>query len=102
MFRENLEIMKSRSQAKLIEERKRAEDLEEQAQIIIGELRAEIVTWKGQFLAWLANQAIADIPKVLAKAEGMVNPLETPVEIYQFFEFCRKMYEEMKKLSSAP
>ncbi|RDY13186.1 hypothetical protein CR513_01929, partial [Mucuna pruriens] len=32
-------------------------------------------------LAWLANQAIMDIPRGLHIVEGMVNPLSTPVEI---------------------
>ncbi|RDY04083.1 hypothetical protein CR513_12250, partial [Mucuna pruriens] len=41
IFRENLEIIMGQSQAQLVEECRKVEDLEDWAQIIIGELLAE-------------------------------------------------------------
>ncbi|RDX74821.1 hypothetical protein CR513_45380, partial [Mucuna pruriens] len=50
---------------------------------VVQEAREEINFWKERFikLAWLANQAIMDIPRSLRIAEWMVNPLNTPAEI---------------------
>ncbi|RDX99616.1 hypothetical protein CR513_17311, partial [Mucuna pruriens] len=91
---------------------------EDRSQEIIFELKVEITTWKGQFsnladqakqhpksmendnifwedryrkIAWLVNQAIADVLRAFREAEGMTNPLETPVEISSFLNYCNDL-----------
>ncbi|RDX92417.1 hypothetical protein CR513_25466, partial [Mucuna pruriens] len=53
-------------------------------------------------LAWLANQALMDIPRSLLATEDMDNVFRTPREISQFLELCRGLYNDMKKLSAPP
>lgn len=64
---------------------------------VIIELRTEIQHWKDKFskLAWLANQAVRDIPKRLREAEIAMTPFNTPVPVYKFVEFCRALTEEL-------
>ncbi|RDY10621.1 hypothetical protein CR513_04818, partial [Mucuna pruriens] len=65
-----------------------AEHAEEKVQIAT----EEATFWKDRFikLAWLANQAIMDIPRSLLMAEGMVDLFKTPYEISQFLELCKR------------
>ena len=57
--------------------------------------------WIGRFmqLSWLSNNAIADIPFMLRRAEAMSNPLHTPAEIKEFVEYCKNYLEKMKYLA---
>lgn len=70
--------------------------IEEQAVII--ELRDEVQYWKSRFskLSELANQALADGLKNLKKAEAEMHPLNTPLAVYRFVEYCRMLIEEVK------
>ncbi|RDY03989.1 hypothetical protein CR513_12350, partial [Mucuna pruriens] len=70
----------------------------------IQEAREETTFWKDRYvkLAWLANQALMDIPRSLRAAKGMTNLLNTPPEIMQFLELCRGLYNSLKNMSSPP
>lgn len=66
-------------------------------QEIVRELRDEIQLWKGKFsrLAWLANQAVKDVPRRLRRAEAEMFPFNTPVHVYEFVNFCKTLTEEL-------
>ncbi|RDX75077.1 hypothetical protein CR513_45089, partial [Mucuna pruriens] len=58
------------------------------------EAREETTFWKDKYvkLAWLANQALMDIPKSLCGTKGITNLLNTPLQITQFLELCWGFY----------
>lgn len=66
-------------------------------QEIVKELRDEVQLWKGKFsrLAWLANQAVRDVPRRLRRAEAEMLPFNTPVHVYEFVNFCKALTEEL-------
>lgn len=66
-------------------------------QEIIKDLREDIQFWKSKFskLAWLANQAVKDLPKRLRKAEAKMSPFNTPVQVFDFVTFCKDLTNEL-------
>ncbi|RDX89681.1 hypothetical protein CR513_28566, partial [Mucuna pruriens] len=121
LYQEDLEVQRRQGLVELVEERKKAADSERQAQTTIEELKAkvgswkrrciemvdhaeervqtareEVIFWKDRYvkLAWLANQAIINIPRNLLVAKGMVKPLKIPTEISQFLGLYSGSYED--------
>ncbi|RDX60683.1 hypothetical protein CR513_61154, partial [Mucuna pruriens] len=115
---EHLEDQRRQGLAKLIKERRRTTKAEQQVEAAIQglkemtghaerriqEAQGVVVFWRDRYikLAWLANQALMDIPRSLRVAEGMVHPLNTPPEITQFLELYQSLYNNLKSLSSPP
>ena len=92
---ENIIQMKNQRTKTLVEDYEaRLQDLGDQVkeEAKFGEV------WMGRFmqLAWLANNAIADIPHMLRRAEMAINPLQTPVEIKDLVDYCKNYFEKMK------
>ncbi|RDY12589.1 hypothetical protein CR513_02582, partial [Mucuna pruriens] len=84
--------------------KRRCQDIADEAEIQVRAATVETPFWKDRCikLAWLANQALVDIPRSLRATEGMIDPTKTPREILQFLELCRGLYDEMKKMSAPP
>ncbi|RDX90243.1 hypothetical protein CR513_27911, partial [Mucuna pruriens] len=92
----------------------KADEAKAQSQATIQESKTTLEGWKQRCydiadaaeefvkIAWLANQALMDIPRSLRIAEGMVDPFRTPREISQFLELCRELYDTMKEMSAPP
>ena len=61
----------------------------------------DVVYWKNRYmkLAWLANQIMTEIPLHLENASMMTNPLSTPPEILDFFEFCKGAIDRLRKMA---
>ncbi|RDX63822.1 hypothetical protein CR513_57703, partial [Mucuna pruriens] len=110
--RDQLAVEKDQLEEVLLSIRGEADEAKLQAQETIQNLKVDIKAgnivetpfWKDRYvkLAWLANQALIDIPKNLRAAEGMVDPMKTPKEILGFLELCRKMYDNLKAMSAPP
>ncbi|RDX69195.1 hypothetical protein CR513_51719, partial [Mucuna pruriens] len=60
-----------------------------------------VAFWKDRYgkLAWLANQVVQDVPRALRKAEGMINPLETQLEIISFLEFYKDLIRKIREMT---
>ncbi|RDX99213.1 hypothetical protein CR513_17760, partial [Mucuna pruriens] len=58
--------------------------------------------WRDRFLklAWLANQALRDIPRSLQAAEGMADFVKTPKEISRFLGLCSELYDKIKAMAT--
>ncbi|CAL0323598.1 unnamed protein product [Lupinus luteus] len=72
------------------------ENMKEQDEVIRNQ---EIITtrWMTRFaqIAYLANEAIDDIPHLLREAEAMMDPFNTPREIKGFICHCKELIGEM-------
>ncbi|WJX24349.1 hypothetical protein P8452_13465 [Trifolium repens] len=62
-------------------------------------LRHEGVHWKSMFsrLAKLANDVIEIIPTKLVAADATMHPLNTPLEVIAFVEFCKTMMKDFRE-----
>ncbi|RDY14331.1 hypothetical protein CR513_00609, partial [Mucuna pruriens] len=82
--------------------KRRCQDIADEAKIQVRAATIDAQFWKDRYikLAWLANQALMNIPQRLRAAEDMVDPTRTPREIQEFLEQRRKLYDRMKKLSA--
>ncbi|WJX34037.1 hypothetical protein P8452_22188 [Trifolium repens] len=62
-------------------------------------LRHEGVHWKNMFskLAKLANDVIETIPTKLVAADATMHPLNTPLEVIDFVEFCKTMMKDFRE-----
>ena len=60
--------------------------------------------WKDCFskLAMLANQAVLKIPTHLREIDAVMHPLNTPVKVYKFVEYCKNLIEELEEKIGCP
>ncbi|RDX96154.1 hypothetical protein CR513_21227, partial [Mucuna pruriens] len=81
-IKEHLVNQRQRSILELAKVQAKAESDETYYQATIKELR-KTPFWKDRYikLAWVANQALVDIPRSLRAAKGMIDPTRTPREI---------------------
>ncbi|RDX92023.1 hypothetical protein CR513_25912, partial [Mucuna pruriens] len=84
--------------------KQRCQDIADEVEIQVRAATTDTQFWKDRYikLAWLANQALLDIPRKLCTTEDVVDPTRTLREIREFLERCRKLYDRMKELSAPP
>lgn len=63
---------------------------------MIWQLNGEALRWANRFAS--ALWAAKGFPELLAEAEAVMNPIDTPVEIVGFIEFCKCMLVKAKKI----
>ncbi|RDX87776.1 hypothetical protein CR513_30712, partial [Mucuna pruriens] len=82
----------------------RCQDMADRAKEQARVATTEISFWKDRFikLAWLANQALRDIPRSLRAVEGMADSIKTPKEISRFLGLCRELYDKIKTMATPP
>lgn len=63
---------------------------------MIWQLNGEARKWANRFAS--ALWATKGLPELLVEAEAMMNPIDTPVEILGFIEFCKCMLVKAKRI----
>ncbi|RDX63469.1 hypothetical protein CR513_58101, partial [Mucuna pruriens] len=63
-------------------------------------LKNDSLFWEDRYrkITWLANRALMDILGALRRAQGMIDPLKTPMEISCFLELCTDLINKMESL----
>lgn len=85
-----------------LDEKKKLEDHVMQLNEVIEDYQGQQKLWAHNFVsrALQIKRMLNETSYYLRRAEGMTDPLPTPVEIYEFIEYCKGMISQMRNMAS--